>query len=240
MRQSRAAITQPPSRRRRQRGCKRRRARLASDTALWQRIESNLDAIIEARAPLAKLDEARAEIIDLAPQLLAAAGNIASALPPADLTANQPYIQRLELMVESLQQNVRALGPAASVPDTVRRLEDAEQYLGQFVRGLRGEDDTLGVVAVRDQGQADVNGTRGAARTSAAGKRRDRLGCRALTTTLAAINELDAAAAELLTRYRDTDVSIAAVPDGGMAARLPLLLVFAALAIAARRNSRPR
>ncbi len=206
---------------------------LASDTALWQRIESSLDAIIEARAPLAKLDEARGEITDLAPQVLAAAGNVASAFPPADLTANQPYIQRLELMVESLQQNVRALGPAASVPDTVRRLEDAEQYLGQFVRGLRGEDDTLGVVAVRDLAQADVTvlselHERVRQASAAIGS-----GAEQLTATLAAISELDAAAAELLTRYRDTDVSIAAVPDGGMAARLPLLLVFAALAIAA-------
>ena len=190
--------------------------RLASDAALWRRIESNLDTIIEARAPLAELDEARAEIIDLAPQLLLAVGNVASAVPPADLTANQPYIQRLELMVDSLQQNVRALGPTASVPDTVRRLEDAEQYLGEFVRGLRGEDNTLGVVAVRDVAQAEVTALselhEGARQASAdIGS-----GAEQLTAALAAISELDAAAAEVLTRYRATDVSIAAVTDTGM------------------------
>jgi twitching motility protein PilJ len=46
------------------------------------------------------------------------------------------------------------------------------------------------------------------------------------------VGELDAAAAELLTRYRASDVSIAPV-GAGAATRLPLLLVFAALVIAA-------
>jgi twitching motility protein PilJ len=207
---------------------------LASDSAVWQRIEASLDTIIESRAAIAEVDEARAAIAELAPQLLLSASNVASALPPADLTANQPYVQRFEVTVEALQQHTRALGPTAVVDDIVRRLEDAEQYLGQFVRGLRGEDGTLGVVAAGGAAaQADL-------RTVAELQERARqavatIGARAaaLTAAFAAVGELDAAAAELLTRYRDTDVSISAVADPGMAARLPLLLVFAALAIAA-------
>jgi twitching motility protein PilJ len=60
-----------------------------------------------------------------------------------------------------------------------------------------------------------------------------RSGAEPLTAAVGAIDGFDSAAAELLTRYRDTDVSIAAVADSEAAARLPLLLVFAALAIAA-------
>ena len=94
-------------------------------------------------------------MLELAPQLLVAAGNVASALPPADLEANQPNLSRFELAVESLQLQARSLGPAAAVDDAVRRMEDAEQYLGEFVRGLRGGDTT--VVAVRDgAAQADL------------------------------------------------------------------------------------
>ena len=205
---------------------------LAGDPALWQRIEQNLDTVLESRDRLAELDKARGEIAELAPKLLGAAANVASALPPADLTANQPYLMRFEVMVESLQQRARGLGP--NVTDTVRRLEDAEQYIGQFVRGLRGEDATLGVVAVKDgTAAADLKSlaelheqTRQA--VMAIGSEAE-----TLTGVLASIRAFDAAAAELLTRYRNTDASIAAVVEGGLTARLPLLLVFAALAIAA-------
>jgi twitching motility protein PilJ len=208
--------------------------RLASDPELWRRIEGSLDTIIGSREPFAAFDQSRARIAELAPQLLVGAGNVASALPPADLTANQPYIQRFEVTVEALQQYVRSLTPTVAVDDVVRRLEDAEQYLGQFVRGLRGEDDTLGVLAVRNgAAQADL-----ATIASLHEQVREAVGAigsqaERLTAALAAVGELDTAAAELLTRYRDTDVSISAVTDSGLAARLPLLLVFAALAIAA-------
>jgi twitching motility protein PilJ len=208
--------------------------RLAGDAALWQRIEGNLDTVLESRERLSELEKARSQISDLAPQLLVAAGNVASALPPADLTANQPYLLRFEVMVESLQQHARGLGPTTVVADAVRRLEDAEQYIGQFVRGLRGEDPSLGVVSVKDGVAAaelkSLSQLHEQARQAVAAIGS---GADALTSVLAAIKEFDGAAAELLTRYRDTDASIAAVVEGGLASRLPLLLVFAALAIAA-------
>jgi twitching motility protein PilJ len=205
--------------------------RLANNAALWQRIERNLAGVVESREKLAELEAARAAILELAPQLLVAAGNIASALPPADLTANQPYLQRLELTVESLQQQVRSLGPAGAVDDAVRRMQDAEQYLGQFVRGLRGEDTTLGVQAVSAPGDLKtmdellerVRQAVAAISSSA----------ETLTGAITAAKEFDSAAAELLAQYRDTDVSLAATAPNGAGSRLPLLLVFAALAIAA-------
>ena len=111
---------------------------LAGDSALWERIERNLDSVLESRARLAELEAARAEVLELAPQLLVAAGNVASALPPADFEANEPNLSRFELAVESLQLQAGSLGPAAAVDEAVRRMEDAEQYLGEFVRGLSG------------------------------------------------------------------------------------------------------
>jgi len=207
---------------------------LAGDSALWQRIETSLDTVLESREALAELEKARAEISQLGPELLVAASNVASALPPADLTANQPYLLRFEVMADSLQQRARGLGPTTSVTDTVRRLGDAEQYIGQFVGGLRGEDASLGVTPVKASAAA--------AELESLAELHDRTrqaiaevtsGAEALVGVLTAIREFDGAAAELLTRYRDTDASIAAVVEGGITSRLPLLLVFAALAIAA-------
>ena len=206
--------------------------RLAGDSALWQRIERNLDSVLESRARLAELEAARAEVLALAPQLLVAAGNVASALPPADLEANQPNLSRFELAVESLQLQARSLGPAAAVDDAVRRMEDAEQYLGEFVRGLRGGDTTVAVV--RDgAAQADLAAIEELQEQARRAIQAIGSTSEALTAASAAVREFDRAAAELLAQYRDTDVSIAAAAPSGLGARLPLLLVVAALVIAA-------
>jgi twitching motility protein PilJ len=207
--------------------------RLADDSALWQRIERNLDGIIGSRERLADLESARSEVVDLAPEVLAAAGNIASALPPADVTANRPHLDRFALTVESLRQQVRSLGPAVVVDESVRRMQDAEQYLGQFVRGLRGEDATVGVTAVPNgAASADLQAMDELLERARQGIATIGSTAEALSGAVAAAKEFDTAAAELLTRYRDTDVSIAAAASTG-GSRLPLFLVFAALAIAA-------
>ncbi len=208
--------------------------RLASDADMWQRIEGGLAAVSESRARLAAIESARAGVLELGPQLLVAATNVASALPPADLAANQPYLARFELSVESLQQQARSFGPAADVEDAARRLEDAEQYLGQFVRGLRGEDGSLGVVAVREAAaQRDVQALSALHERLRQAVAELGAGAETLVAVRTAVSQLDAASAELLTRYRNSDVSFTAGSGGGVAARLPLLLVFAALAIAA-------
>jgi twitching motility protein PilJ len=207
--------------------------RLGADEALWQRIERSLDGLLASREPLAELEAARADVIDLAPELLAAAGNVSSVLSAEELEANQPHLARFELTVQALLQQLRALGPGVSVDDAVRRIGDSEQYLNQFVRGLRGEDTTLGVVAVRGRAApADlvaVDDLLERARRAIA-----TLGGAAETLTAAnvAIGEFDVAAAELLTRYRGTDLGTMLV-TGTIAERLPLLLLVAALVITA-------
>jgi twitching motility protein PilJ len=207
--------------------------RLASDAALWQRIDRNLDGVLAAQAPLAEVAIARAQILEIAPQLLVTAVNVASVFAPPDFETNRPFLSRFELSVEALQQQARSIGVDADVAEAVGRMENAGQYLDQFVRALRGEDATLGVVPAREPAaQADLASLEelwGRARTAIAAMRSN---AETLTGAASTVREFDAAAAELLTRYRDTDVSIAAVADGATT-RLPLLLVFAALAIAA-------
>jgi twitching motility protein PilJ len=204
--------------------------RLADDSALWQRIERNLDRVIASRERLAELESARSDLVELAPQLLVAAGNVASALPAADRTA----IDRFGLTVESLRQQARALGPAEAVDESVSRMQDAEQFLGQFLRGLRGEDSTVGVTAVPDgAASADLRAMDELLERARRGITTISSTANDLTSAITAAGDFDAAAAELLTRYRATDVSIAATSTSGVGTRLPLLLVFAALVIAA-------
>ena len=207
--------------------------RLASDDSVWANIDANLDGLLAARAMLLEIHAARQRVLDLAPQLLAATGNLVSALSPADLETNQPYIERFELTVESIQQNLRALAGGTTVTDAVQRLGDDEQYLGQIIRGLRGEDSSFGMTPVRGQAAQEsldaatrlFEETRTAIGTIVAGSEQ-------LTAAGSAATAFDAAAGELLARYRGTDLR-AGAPSAGfdIFANLPLVLVGAGLGL---------
>jgi len=117
----------------------------------WSALDADLGTLVGARETLLDLRAARERLLQLAPQLLVATGNLVSALPAADLAADRPYLDRFELTVESVRQNVRALATATDIDESVQRLNDAGQYLSQIIRGLRGEDTTLGMTPVRGQ-----------------------------------------------------------------------------------------
>ncbi len=209
--------------------------RLASDADAWRKVDTAFDGVIAARDEIVELRGAREQLADLAPKLLAATGNLVSALPPADFETNQPYLERFELTVESVQQNIRSIGAGVGTADAVQRLGDAEQYLGQIIRGLRGEDSSLGMTPVKGQAaQANLDSTtklfeqaRAAIGTIAAGA--DQLGA-----AESAVADLDAAAGSLLERYRGLDMGASSMVEGGIlqSGHLPLWLVTAAFGIA--------
>jgi twitching motility protein PilJ len=207
--------------------------RLGGDETLWQRIERSLDSLLASRERLAELEAARADLIKLGPELLAAAGNVSSVLPAQELALNEPYLARFELTVDTLLQQLRALGPDVAVDDIVQRIGDSEEYLNQFIRGLRGEDTTLGVVAVGGRAApADLVAVDDLLERARRAITTVSMAAEHLTAATAAAGEFDAAAAELLGRYRGTDLGTVLV-TGTVAERLPLLLLVAALVITA-------
>ena len=202
--------------------------RLASDATVWDNIGANLDEMIAARPMLFDIQAVRERLVDLAPDLLAATANLVSTLSAADLEANQPHLERFQLTVESLQQNLRAPLAAGSISDSAQRLNDAEEYLDQIIRGLRGEDTTLGVAPVQAQvAQSSLDAAtrlfeemRTSIGTIVAGLDR-------LAAAQTALASFDAAAAEQLERYRRADLS--AATGNPRASELPLILVGVAL-----------
>jgi twitching motility protein PilJ len=199
----------------------------------WQRLESEIAKVGAAREPLLALHAARERLLELAPQMLAATANLVSALPPEDLATDQPYLDRFELTVESIQQNVRALAAGTAVSESVQRLSDAEQYLDQIIRGLRGEDPSLGVTPVRGQAaSANLDSAtrifeqvRAAIGTIVAGDGQ-------LSATAASVAELDAAGTALLSQYRRS-ASAAPAAASGLVAQLPMILVGTAFLLVA-------
>jgi twitching motility protein PilJ len=166
----------------------------------------------------------------LVPSMLAATGNLMASLSPEELAANRTHLERFELTLEGMQQDLRALGAADSMQPALARLGDAEQYLGQVIRGLRGDDSSLGIEAVRSAPAADLD-----AATSLFDEVRSAMTTlTAETSPLAATHaarlRFDEAADRLMTQYRDLP---AATPLQGGSARLPLTLVGVALLLLA-------
>jgi hypothetical protein len=117
----------------------------------WSALDAALAALGGARETLLNVHAALGRLLELAPQLLVATGNLASVLPPADLAADRPALDRFELSVLTVRQSARALAAGGDVDESVQRLNDAGQYVGQIIRGLRGEDTTLGMTPLRGQ-----------------------------------------------------------------------------------------
>jgi len=189
---------------------------------LWQDVDSNLDGIVATRSLLEDLGVARERISQLVPQLLAATGDLASGLSAAGLAAN-------ELTVTGVEQHVDALSTTPVVEDSIQSLGDAQQFLGDIIRGLSGQDSTLGMVAVNGEAAGETLATAEAlfeemrveiATVIASGD--PFIGARS------SLRELDGAAAELLQRYRTVSPAegLLSVVAGG---RVPSILAGAAL-----------
>src|SRR6185295_7221070 len=120
--------------------------------------------------------------------------------------------------------------------DVVRRIGAAGQYLEQVVRGLRGEDGSLGVVPVRSPGaKASLDSAGKLFEQARAGIMIITGSAGELTAATAKADAFDAAADSLLSHYRGTSFGMAATSGApaGLTGRLPLLLMVAALVIAA-------
>jgi hypothetical protein len=99
---------------------------LLNDAGAWQALEDSVARIADSGELLTAFRSERDSLLTLGPQLLAATGNVVSALSPAELETNQIQIERLELTVEEMQQSARALGTPGAVAASARRLGDAQ------------------------------------------------------------------------------------------------------------------
>jgi len=204
---------------------------LLGDAGVWQNLEGDLARIGDAGDLLAEFHGQREALVALGPELLAATGNVVSALSPAELEANQIYLERLELTVEDMQQTARALAAPGTAADSVRRLSDAEQFLGQLIGGLNGEDSSLGVTSVAGRAAAESL----EAATTAFEQMRAAIAQIAarvddVVGLESALADLDTAADTLSERFDRLDFG-PALSEDPVTGRLPLLLVGTAIVV---------
>jgi twitching motility protein PilJ len=194
----------------------------------WDAVAVAVDAAVKDSAALSEARKTGDALLVRLPELLATTGNLMAALPPARLAASQAQLARFELTVEGMRQSVRSLESGSAPDEPLKRLNDAEQFLGQFMSGLRGDDASLGLVPVTGAASAEdiaaavelFDAVRADVETLASYRG-------ALVGAAGAVDRIDAAAAVLLDRFRE----VASTDAGGAAPRLPLVLLGASLLI---------
>jgi twitching motility protein PilJ len=102
--------------------------------------------ILSSSEAIEGVHKAATEVRALVPQLMQSLGNVASALGSPDIDGMTRHLERFELTGLRLQQDMEALaGGVGDATVIARRLADGNDYMGQVVGGLSGEDAGLGL-----------------------------------------------------------------------------------------------
>src|SRR5208282_2219767 len=115
----------------------------------WSKFGSAASTVADARAAVEIIQAANQETRELAPKLLSELGDLASAVGVQKLEGMSRYLERFELTVQHIQQELNGL--ASGVTDaapTAQRLADSLEFLNQVVRGLAGDEPGLALSRV--------------------------------------------------------------------------------------------
>src|SRR5579863_6829172 len=121
----------------------------AADAAAWNKLSDGVRTVGEARAAVETIQASNQEARELAPKLLSELGDLASAVGVQKLEGMSRYLERFELTVQHIQQELSGL--ASGVTDaapTAQRLADSLEFLNQVVRGLSGDESGLALTRV--------------------------------------------------------------------------------------------
>jgi len=115
----------------------------------WDKFGSAASTVADARAAVEIIQAANQETRELAPKLLSELGDLASAVGVQKLEGMSRYLERFEIAVQRIQQELN--GMASDVSDagpTAQRLADSLEFLNQVMRGLSGEESGLALSRV--------------------------------------------------------------------------------------------
>ena len=199
---------------------------LIADSPMWQALTSNLASVSVAGETLIAFRQQREILMDLAPQLLARTGELMSELSPSELSANQSFMQQFETTVQRMQLSVQSLERPGGADVALAGLIDSRDFLGEIIRGLSGEDTSLGVSPVSSETAAEtLTATTELFQTARASVDSMTAVSEQISAAQIAIENFDQAASELNRAYQQTTSAVTAD------SRWPLYLVGLALLI---------
>src|SRR5712664_607137 len=127
----------------------RRAGTAAGNAAPWNKLSEGVKTVGEARAAVETIQASNQEARELAPKLLSELGDLASAVGVQKLEGMSRYLERFELMVQRIQQDLNGLAVGVSdAAPTAQRLADSLEFLNQVIRGLSGEESGLALTRV--------------------------------------------------------------------------------------------
>jgi twitching motility protein PilJ len=115
----------------------------------WSKLNSGIATVGEAKPAVEVIQASNQEVHELAPKLLSELGDLASAVGVQKLEGMSRYLERFELTVQRIEQDLNglALGVTDAAP-AAQRLADSLEFLNQVVRGLTGEESGLALSRV--------------------------------------------------------------------------------------------
>jgi twitching motility protein PilJ len=117
--------------------------------ATWKKLNEAVSTVGEARAAVETIQASNQESRELAPKLLSELGDLASAVGVQKLEGMSRYLERFELMVQRIQQDLNGLASGVSdAAPAAQRLADSLEFLNQVMRGLSGEESGLALSKV--------------------------------------------------------------------------------------------
>jgi twitching motility protein PilJ len=112
-------------------------------------LSEGVSTVAEARPAVEAIQASNQEARELAPKLLSELGDLASAVGVQKLEGMSRYLERFELMVQRIQQDLNGLASGVSdAAPAAQRLADSLEFLNQVMRGLSGEESGLALPRV--------------------------------------------------------------------------------------------
>src|ERR1700761_1630650 len=117
--------------------------------AAWTKLTDGTAAVLDARPAVESIQAANQEVRELAPKLLSELGDLGSSVGAQKLEGMSRYLERFELTVQRIQQDLNGLGSGVSdAGPSAQRLSDSFGFLNQVIRGLSGEESGIAIQKV--------------------------------------------------------------------------------------------
>jgi twitching motility protein PilJ len=121
----------------------------AGDAAAWSKLNDAVTAVAVARPAVETIQKSNQEVRELAPKLLSELGDLGSSVGVQKLEGMTRYLERFELTVQRIQQDLNGLASGVSdAGPSAQRLADSLEFLNQVIRGLSGEESGIAIQKV--------------------------------------------------------------------------------------------
>ena len=118
-------------------------------SANWNKLTDGVASVRNARPAVETIQQSNREARELAPKLLSELGDLGSSVGAQKLDGMSRYVDRFELMVQRIQQDLNGLASGVSeAAPAAQRLADSLEFLNQVMRGLSGEESGLALSKV--------------------------------------------------------------------------------------------